>query len=275
MNIVCIGAHPDDCEVSAGGTCVKWARQGHRVLLVSTTNGDKGHHAMSGGALVRRRLREAQLSAERGGVSSLVMPNPDGELTLTLETRKQVVRVIREAEAQIVLTHRPWDYHPDHRYTALLVQDAAFMVTVPNFCPETPCLERNPVFLSLMDSFTRPAPFQPDVAVDVDDAMETKLAMLDAMESQVYEWLPWLDGTLDTVPADPRERKEWLLQNRDPFFRHPAVQGREALRRWYGAERGDQVKYAELFEVSEYGHRPSEEELADLFPFANMTPDDS
>ncbi|MBI5094254.1 MAG: PIG-L family deacetylase [Candidatus Hydrogenedentes bacterium] len=267
MNVVCIGAHPDDCEFFAGGVAAKWARLGHNVLFVSTTNGDIGHHQMAGGELARRRLAESHVSAERGGVKTLVLGYHDGELQPTLEARKEVVRIIRTHNADIVLTHRPNDYHPDHRYTSLLVQDAAFMVAVPHFCSETPALRRNPVFLYLADSFTKPAPFHPHIAVDVSDVMDTKFEMLDAMESQVYEWLPWLAGKLGEVPKELKARKTWLRKTYAPYFVTKSKSGRAALESWYGKARASQIKFAEFFEISEYGHQPSREEIRRLFPF--------
>ena len=267
MNIVCIGAHPDDAEVFAGGTCVKWARQGHKVLLVSMTNGDVGHHEMAGGTLAKRRAAEARLSAERAGVMELVLDNHDGELEPTLQVRKRVVEIIREFGADIVLTHRPNDYHPDHRYTSIVVQDAAFMVTVPHFCPAAPALTRNPVFLYLMDSFTRPIPFRPDIAVDVTDVMDVKWSMIDAMESQMYEWLPWLDGTLKEVPQDKAGRRKWLEKTWASFFVEPTKKARALLEKWYGKKAAAKIRYAELFEICEYGHQPSVEEIRRLFPF--------
>lgn len=267
MNIVCIGAHPDDAEVFAGGTCVKWVRQGHRVLMVSMTNGDIGHHLMAGGVLARRRIAEAHVAAERAGAASLVLDYHDGEFEPTLAARKCIVRIIREFEADIVLTHRPNDYHPDHRYTSVAVQDSAFMVTVPNFCPEAPPLSKNPVFVYLMDEFTTPNPFRADIAVDVSDVMEVKWSMLDAMESQMYEWLPWLDGALESVPADPAKRRRWLERTWDGFFTKPAKLARAALEKSYGKKAGARVRYAELFEICEYGHQPSDDEIKRLFPF--------
>jgi LmbE family N-acetylglucosaminyl deacetylase len=177
------------------------------------------------------------------------------------------VEIIREHEADLVLTHRPYDYHPDHRYTSMAVQDAAFMVTVPNFCPRVPALRKNPVFAFLMDSFKKPAPFQADVAVDVDDVMNAKWDMLDAMESQMYEWLPWLDGKLDEVPQGKAERRKWLETSLGDFFLQWADLERCALVARYGAERGGRVKFAELFEICEYGTQPKEDDLARMFPF--------
>lgn len=272
MNIVCVGAHPDDCECFAGGVAVLWARAGHRVLFISMTNGDAGHHLMGGGPLAVRRAKEARLSAERGGVQDLVLGYHDGELTPSLELRKELVRIIRRYNADIVLSHRPNDYHPDHRYASILVQDAAFMVTVPNFCSDTPRLERNPVFMYMSDTFTKPVPFIPDIAVDVTPVMDVKLDMLDAMESQVYEWLPWLDGQLDNVPADPVARKKWLAAAWSPFFKKHTRLALPALKRWYSPEQRKKIQFAESFEICEYGHQPSDAELARLFPFFKKPP---
>ena len=266
MNIVCIGAHPDDAEFHAGGTLTKWAALGHRVTAVSLTNGDAGHHEMPRAQLARRRAKEAARSSEIGGFEHLILEHPDGALMPDLELREQVIRIIRKRGGDIVLTHRPWDYHPDHRATGAVVQDAAFMVTVPHCCPETPALPRNPVFLYLMDRFTRPVPFRTDIAVAVTDVMDRKWAMLDAMESQFYEWLPWLAGTTDTVPADKEARRQWLRRQWTPLLEKAARIGRPTLDLWYGAHSGS-VQFAELFEICEYGYRPAEAELTSLFPF--------
>jgi len=266
MNIVCLGAHPDDAEFYAGGTLVKWVRQGHRVLAVSLTNGDIGHHEQSGPALAARRAEETKQAAELGGYRCRILDHHDGELVNTLELRREVVTLIREAEAEVVLSHRPWDYHPDHRYAGLAVQDAAFMVTVPGFCPEAPALRHNPLFLYMMDGFTKPAPFRADVAVAVDDVMDVKWAMLDAMGSQVYEWLPWLEGRLAEVPPDPAARRIFLETMWGPWFHAARNRVVEALEAYYGARRAARVRYAEAFEVCEYGRQPSPEELRSLFP---------
>lgn len=268
INIVLIGAHPDDCEIKAGGVCVKWAREGYRVVLIAMTNGDIGHYKMAGGPLARRRAAEARLSAERAGVDCFVLDNHDGELEPTLVVRKQIVRLIREFEADVVITHRPNDYHPDHRNTSQVVHDSAYMVTVPYFCPDVPCLEKNPVFLYMMDTFEKPCPFEADIAVDVGDAMDAKWSMLDAMESQVYEWLPWHDGVLDEVPTDdPAHRLKWLKKRWGPYFRQPAKRASGALARWYGKTAASKIRYAELFELSEYGHQASDTEIRRIFPF--------
>ncbi len=260
MNLICIGAHPDDPEVFAGGVMTLFARAGHKVLAVSLTNGDIGHHEMGGGALARRRAAEAQEAARIGGYESRVLDHHDGELVADMPLRREVVRLIREHQADVVLTHRPNDYHPDHRYASQAVQDAAFMVTVPQFCPDVPALRRNPIFLYLFDPFTQPAPFRADIILPVDGVMDVKWRLLDAMPSQFYEWLPWLDGKLEEVPPPSRgnrARRAWLKTFFGPELELPAQQCRDSLRARFGKQ-ADKIRYAEAFQICEYGSRPRE-----------------
>jgi LmbE family N-acetylglucosaminyl deacetylase len=264
LNIIAFGAHPDDCDIRAGGTAAKWAALGHHVRFVAVTNGDAGHQTEGGGALGARRRLEAQEAARRIGIEYIVLDNHDGELLPELKVREQIIRQIRTWKADLVLGPRPNDYHPDHRYTGVLLQDAAFMVTVPNVAPDTPALRKNPVFMYFQDNFQKPNPFTPDVAVSIDDTFEKKISMLDAHVSQVYEWLPWLAGQIDQVPKDAAARKAWLAKERAGSI-NPAL--REALTKYYGADAGAKVKYAEAFEICEYGKRPDDAELRRLFPF--------
>jgi LmbE family N-acetylglucosaminyl deacetylase len=264
LRIIAIGAHPDDCDIKFGGTAAKFARQGHAVKFLSVTNGDAGHQGEGGGALAKRRFLETQESARRLGIAEYeVLDNHDGELTPTVEVRKQVIRAIRRWNADVVIAPRPNDYHPDHRYTGVLVQDAAYMVVVPNVTPDTPPLSKNPVFLYYSDHFQKPAPFRPDVVVAIDDVFDTKLNALDAHVSQFYEWLPWVDGTLAQVPQGKQERKEWLARQRTRP--HPAPV-REALDQRYGAGAADRFHHVEAFELCEYGRQPSLDQLRAMFP---------
>jgi len=263
LHVIAFGAHPDDCDQQAAGAAVKFRALGHAVKFVSVTNGDAGHQTMGGGALAKRRRAEAEESGRRLGITYEVLDNHDGELLPSLAVREQIIRRIRQWNADIVLAPRPNDYHPDHRYTGVLVQDAAYMVVVPNVCPDTPPLRKNPVFLYYEDRFQKPAPFRPDAVVDIDDVFEQKMDALDAHVSQFYEWLPWVDGRLAEVPKDASERKRWLAQ---VYGAAPTPAVRRALEKWYGAEHAAKVRHAEAFEVCEYGHQPSDAELRRLFP---------
>lgn len=267
LRVIVFGAHPDDCELKAGGTAARWSKLGHKVKFVSTTNGDIGHHEMAGATLARRRTAEVRRCAEILGITTEVLDNHDGELLPTLEKRKALVRLIRDWKADLVLAPRTNDYHPDHRYTAVLVQDAAFMVIVPGFCPDVPALRKNPVFMYLEDGFRKPNPFQPDVVVPIDEAFEAKVACVDALGSQFYEWNPWLFGYLDEVPAGKAERLEWTRKKSGARCAATADRFRKELVARLGGERGRAVKYAEAFEVCEYGSQPSPDELLRLFPF--------
>lgn len=263
IRVIVFGAHPDDCDIRAAGVAAKFAQMGHKVKFVSVTNGDAGHQSQGGGDLAKRRRAEAMESARRTGIEYEVLDNHDGELLPTVEVRKQVIREIRKWNADIVIAPRPNDYHPDHRYTGVLIQDAAYMVVVPNVVPDVPPLKKNPVFLYQQDNFQRPNPFRPDVAIDIDDVWQKKVDALDSHVSQFYEWLPWVDGKLDTVPKDPAARKKWLAETR-VFAPNAAV--RQSLAKWYGQDRAGNVKHAEAFEVCEYGRQPNEQELRQLFP---------
>jgi LmbE family N-acetylglucosaminyl deacetylase len=270
VNVIVFGAHPDDADGRAGGVAAKWAALGHKVQLVALTNGDAGHQSEGGGALARRRRAEAAECGRRLGVEYVTYDNHDGELLPTLEVRHQVIRAIRKWNADLVIGPRPNDYHPDHRYTGILLQDAAYMVTVPNVCPDTPALRRNPVFMYSQDGFQKPAPFSPDVAVAIDDVIDKKIYAADAHVSQMYEWLAWHAGRLESVPKDPAARLEWLKQTRGRGGVNPAV--RASLEKRYGKETAANVKYAEAFEVCEYGSRPDEQEIRRLFPFFPAQP---
>ncbi len=264
------GAHPDDCEDKAAGTAALLAQAGHQVKFVSLTMGDKGHYEQSGRSLVQRRAAETREAAQRLGIAaSDILDHPDGELMPTLDARKQVIRLIREWEADVVVSHRPNDYHPDHRYGGQIVQDAAYLVQVPHMLPSVPPTSSNPVFLYFQDDFQHPYPFRHDVAVATDDVANDRLASLDAHASQFYEWLPWVSGELDAVPANPAARKEWLAA----WWHRPIPDAqRDALATWYGADHADTIQHAESFQVAEYGRQPSESELRDLFPMLGMSP---
>ena len=263
IRIIMLGAHPDDCDQDGGGTAILFAKMGYAVKFVSVTNGDAGHQTMKGTELAKRRYAEAQEAGKRFGVTYDVLDNHDGQLTPSLEVRLQVIKAIREWNADIVIAPRPNDYHPDHRYTGVLVQDAAYMVAVPNILPETPALKKNPVFLYFQDGFQRPNPFKPDIAIDISGVFAQKIHALDAHESQVYEWLPWIGHYLDQVPQNKNDHEKWLAQTRAVKIT-PEV--RTALEKWYGKDKAAQVQHAEAFEICEYGAQPGDEELKRLFP---------
>src|SRR5687768_3362189 len=257
LRIIAFGAHPDDCEIQEGGSAAKWAALGHHVKFVSCTNGDIGHWGQAGGALAKRRLAEVKACAKILGIETEVLDIHDGELMVTMENRRTIARLIREWNADGVISHRPNDYHPDHRYVGVLVMDAAYMTTVPCFTHDTPYQSKSPVFLFSHDNFHRPHPFTADIVVSVDDVAAEKFACMAALASQFYEG--GCNGGPHLVP-DPKNatavdaRKAAVREGFAKRFSGIANKFREQLKAVYGAD-GEKVQYAEAFEICEYGRR--------------------
>ncbi len=269
LRVLAFGAHPVDCDLKVGGMAIMYARRGHQVKFVSVTNGDTGHLTMGGGPLARRRYAEAQQAAKVAGIEYEVLDIHNGQLMPTLENRWWLVRIIRDFRPDLVITHRPNDYHPDHRYTAQLVHDATYTVTIPNVEALTPHLTYNPVAAYVSDRFQRPYPFSPAVAVGIDEALEAKLDMVHCYESEIYEWLPYNHGIEDQVPKDSQARRAWLRGWWDANYGdlEHADHYRDLLTKQYGAARGARIRYAEALEICEYGAPLTEENTRVLFPF--------
>lgn len=289
LRIMMIGAHPDDCDFRCGGIALKYARLGHRVQFVSVSDGSGGHQTMKPDEIASRRKQEAAAVAAFAGIEYLVLDNRDCEIVADLATRQQLIRLIRAFRPDLILCSRPNDYHADHRNSSILIQDASYLLIVPNTCPDAPPLENMPVIGFFYDAFQNP-PFAPQIIVDIDDVIDDKFRMLDCHVSQVYEWLPFTNHRLDEVPAGAAERLAWLREPRisrgtDPGpaalpdqekrpgmfgerrFAEAARLYRDRLIDRYGPDRGRQVLFAEAFQLSEYGRQPSREELSILFPF--------
>ncbi|MBR9998243.1 MAG: PIG-L family deacetylase [Cyclobacteriaceae bacterium] len=261
LNVIVFGAHPDDPDSDAGGSAILWAKMGHNVMFVALTNGDAGHQRMGGGALAKIRRAEAAEAGNRYGIKKYItLDNHDGELMPTLENRLKIIRLIRQWNADLVIGPRPNDYHPDHRYTGVLLQDAAYMVIVPNVASDTPPLKKNPVFLYSSDRFQKPNPFSPDIVVDISDVFKQKIYAMAAHESQYFDWLPWTAGRLGEVPEGEQERLDWLAEVR---YGNISEEEKTSLTKWYGNINATNV---ESFEICEYGRRPSDEEIRMLFP---------
>jgi len=264
LNVIIFGAHPDDCDISAGGVAALFAQMGDRVKCVSMTNGNKGHQSMKPDELAARRKKEMQEAARRLGVECEILNNNDGELLPTIENRKAVIKLICDWKADIVISCRPYDYHPDHRNTGILVQDAAYMVSVPMMIPDGQPLLKAPLFLYVSDRFQKPIPFSPDIVVDITPVADKKAAAICAHESQVFEWLPWNGGWAKDLPSDPAERRKfvgerYLASNRVEKYTDAAL-------KWYTLEQLKNVRYVEAFEICEYGSMPDKAEIKRLFP---------
>jgi len=266
LRIIAFGAHPDDAELKASGVAALWAAAGHKVKFVAMTNGDVGHFESSGKPLAQRRKAEVEECARILGIETEVMDVHDGELTPSLENRKLMGRLIRQWQADIVMGHRPNDYHPDHRYTGVLMDDTAVVVVAPFFLPETRPTPRNPVYMYYSDGFQDPKPFTPTVVVGIDETAEKKWQCVSAMPSQFGDKDSWQGRTLPNVPAGDRERAAYLLDIVKKRNIAVANQYRERLVALYGPERGQKFQYAEAFQLGQYGRQASLEELKKMFP---------
>jgi LmbE family N-acetylglucosaminyl deacetylase len=265
--LLCIGAHPDDCEIKSGGLAALWTANGGEVRFVSMTDGSSGHQTLGGGTLARQRRAEFAAGSATVGAESIVFDNTDGTLLPTLDNRHRVIRAIREFAPDVVASHRPNDYHPDHRYTGVTVQDSCYMVMVPNVVPNVPVPAANPVFIFMTDAFSKPTPLEPDLIFDLTDVIEKKLDAIGSHTCQMNEWMPWVGGYESELPADPQERAAFVRAKEAELSASEAVRFRDALIAKYGAERGGAVSYAEAFEVSEYGGKLTDEAKQRLFPF--------
>jgi LmbE family N-acetylglucosaminyl deacetylase len=267
FNILVIGAHPDDCEIRVGGTTIKFLAQGHRVKYISATNGDAGHFSMERTQIAQVRKNEVKKVQELYNIEYEVLDISDNNLEPSLQYRNKMINLIRMFKPDLLITHRLYDYHPDHRYTSLLVQDSSFALSVPLVCSETEAMKELPIILHMYDDFLKPVAFRPDVIVDIDDVFDEKVKMMDCHKSQVYEWLPWVEKVHDMIPKGKEDRikylHEWLMK-RDA---KPVKRFKDGLIKKYGNEKGSKIKLAEAFELSEYGRQATADELSRIFNF--------
>lgn len=283
MKILMIGAHQDDNEFQCGGLAHKYIKMGYEVRFLSLCNGCGGHHILSPEETTKVRAKESAKVAEFLGIRYDVWDIDDCNLVADLATRKRMIRYIREFAPDLIITHRTNDYMPDHRAAGQLVQDASYLLIVPHECPDVPAMRKMPVILYNEDHFSNPE-FKGDIVLDMDDEIDTKLQIANFNVSQVYEWLPYSKCYENEVPETPEERFEWLkgmnitsettddevmAANRGYAvrFAKTAARFRNELIERYGKERGSKIRYAESFEIGEYGAKLTKEIMETLFPF--------
>lgn len=281
MKILMIGAHQDDNEFRCGGLASMYVKMGYEVRFLSLCNGCGGHHIMTPQETTARRAKESAAVAELLGVTYDVWDIDDCTLVADLDTRRRLIRYIREFNPDLIISHRPNDYHADHRAAGQLLQDASYILTVPHECPDVKAMRCMPVIMYFEDKFSNPE-FRCDIVVDVDSEIDTKLQIANINVSQVYEWLPYNES--ETVPDGEAERFEWLKgMNITPDttdeeimsaergygvrFAKTAARFREELIEKYGAVRGGRVRYAEAYELCEYGAPLTDELKKILFSF--------
>lgn len=261
LRAMMIGAHPDDCDLSAYAVTRLLTKKGCTVRFVSVTTGNAGHQTLRGEALAAVRAKEAQASAALLTIDYEILPFDDGRLTPSLEARDAVMRAIRRFAPDVIFTNRPCDYHPDHRATAQLVQDCSYLLGVPAICENTPPLRTVPTILYWHDSFTEPTPFRPDYAIPADGARETLFQLECCHASQFLDWLPWIDDKVDLAGKTQQERLAYVRTQFDAQTSDVDEPVRRCLAAQYGEEFAATVRFAESWQVSEYG-APVSAELA-------------
>lgn len=267
LHIAYIGAHPDDAEIKFGGTAIKYLNHGHKITFVSLTNGDAGHQKLTRKKLAARRLKEAQAVSHAFGIDYVIWDQHDGELEASIANRTRLISLIRELKPNMIVTHRDCDYHADHRATARLVLDSAYLVAVPSISPNAQALDYNPVIVHHQDKFVKPQSFNPNITVDISNVIDKKMEMISLHESQLYEWLPWIEGYYkDAKELDrskPNEVNAFLKKRCGyPTKSMPFYEKIESV-----IGKGNVPKHTESFEISEYGGELNKNNLKDFFPF--------
>jgi LmbE family N-acetylglucosaminyl deacetylase len=186
MNILAVGAHPDDLEILCGGTLAKCAARGDAITMVCAANGDCGSAAHGREEIAAIRRREAEAAAAIIGAHFHSLDYSDLEIPLDMEARTKLVEIIRRCEPDFILAHAANDYMIDHRQAGALAEIASFDATIPNLKTTSPAYNRI-VPIYHMDTIAGIA-FDPTEYVDVTEHFETKMRMLACHESQVA-WL--------------------------------------------------------------------------------------
>lgn len=264
--LLIIGAHPDDAEYSGGGLATIYRQSGRPVKMISVTDGSAGHHFRKPAELVELRRAEAAAAGKIIGATYETWDFPDGSLEPSLDVRWRIIEEIRTYKPDLVLTHRTCDYHPDHRAVGQCVQDASYLVTVPNVLPAVPALRKDPVVAYLPDHFTRPSPLRPDVIIDITEQVPTIAKMLACHRTQLFEWLAYEGDVLDTVPEDENGKIEWVESWILGHIAYRAERYRDEVMKRFGDAKGTEIQSIEVFEVSEYARQADASVMAHLFP---------
>lgn len=182
LNILAVGAHPDDVECLCAGTLAKYAAQGHRIFIATATSGNIGSARHSMEEIARIRKQEALNSAAVIGAEYICLDYDDEMFFEDRSVRMAFLNLVRHCKADVIFTHPLHDYNPDHMLTAKIIHDIAVMTPIAHLKTEAPPYDVIPSiwYCEPEGSFD----FQPTDYVDITDFFETKMKMLGCMESQ-------------------------------------------------------------------------------------------
>ncbi len=184
MRVVAVTAHPDDVEILCAGTLARYAQQGHAILVAVFTSGNMGDVHIPPPDLARLRKAETQASVAILG-ARLLWPGVTDELVFPNEEQRRImIDLLREADPDVIFTHSPNDYHPDHRYVSQLVFDSYFQKGLPHLPNQRqPACRFGQAQVYYLDHLGGIA-FEPTEYVDISEVFETKCRMLRCHESQ-------------------------------------------------------------------------------------------
>jgi bacillithiol biosynthesis deacetylase BshB1 len=183
LDVLAIGAHPDDVELGCGGTLALLARQGKKVGILHLTRGERGTRGTP-----EERRTEAENAAKALGAADLdFLDCGDGSLRTGEAEEDALIAKLREWRPEAVLAPSPNDRHPDHSRSYRLAQSACFYAGLRNRCPPTSAESGEPFRPGALFSYMQHDPFEPSFIVDVGSAWETKLEALRCYHSQLYQ----------------------------------------------------------------------------------------
>ncbi len=186
MNILAIGAHPDDVENCCGGTLAKYAKQGHKIFTATATNGNVGSATLSMEEIAAIRKEEARRAAALIGAEYVCLDYDDEMFFEDRAARTAFIDLVRYCKADIILTHNPTDYNPDHELTSKIVRDIAVMIPIAKIPTKNKPYDKIPIIAYFETSCG--LDFQPTEYVDVTDFMDVKRAMCAEHKSQI-QWM--------------------------------------------------------------------------------------
>jgi len=183
LNVLAIGAHPDDIELLCSGTLAKYSELGNKIFMYHTCNGDKGGFNKTSEFIRAERDIEAKNAAKIIGAESFGGIFEDGDVFIDDKSRKEIVEVIRKTKADVIITHHPNDYHTDHINTSKLVIEANYMSTIQNYVTDSLYLKKVPsvYYMETLGGIN----FIPEIYVDISQTMQIKKEMISAHKSQV------------------------------------------------------------------------------------------
>lgn len=223
MRVMAVGAHPDDIEFLCAGTIARYTARGDYAVNVVFTNGDMGHKILSPEELAKIRCEEARQAAEVVGADLKMLGEPDEWLFHDKRTRLMMIDCIREFNPDVIITHAPEDYHPDHRCCSDIVFAASFLATVPHI--ETPHEGTDHVATLIYMDTLGGTNFTPEEYVDISDTLELKVQALLQHQSQV-KWMMDHDG------IDVAEFVRSLASTRGLQCSVPAAEGFRTAKLW-------------------------------------------